>query len=353
MQRKGRSLSRPTAQRWKRGFDRSMSAEVSILLVTYRCREAARACLASIGPSTSGVDYEVVVVDNASGDGTVEMVRTEFPSARLVASDENLGFAAGVNRAAAEASGDYLLLLNPDTVVHECAVANLLAFARAHPEHGVYGGRTLDPDGRVNPGSCWGAPSLWSLVCFATALSTAFKGNKVFDPESLGGWQRDTAREVDIVTGCLLLVSRALWQELGGFDTRFFMYGEDADLSMRVRALGYRPAITPDAVVTHEIGVSSATREDKLLLLFRGKATLLRKHWGPVRRPLGIRLLVTGVGVRALLASVLGRVRAAGGRRVSFWPEVWRARRAWVQGYGEPDSAEPESPSLRPERVSP
>ena len=329
-----------------------MSAEVSILLVTYRCREAARACLASIAEATSGVDYEVVVVDNASGDGTAEMVRTEFPSARLVASEENLGFAAGVNRAAAEAAGDYLLLLNPDTVVHEGAVANLLAFARTRPEHGVYGGRTLDPDGRVNPGSCWGAPSLWSLFCFATTLSTLFKGNALFDPESLGGWQRDTVREVDIVTGCLLLTPRAVWEELDGFDTRFFMYGEDADLSLRARALGYRPAITPDAVVTHEIGVSSATREDKLVLLFRGKATLLRKHWTPLRARLGLGLLLAGAGVRGLEASLLGRVRASSGRRASFWPGVWKTRSDWVQGYRE-GSPGPDGAPLYPERVSP
>lgn len=322
-----------------------MSAEVSILLVTYRCREAARACLASIAETTHGGDVEVVVVDNASGDGTVEMVRSEFPSTRLVASPENLGFAAGVNRAAAEASGEYLLLLNPDTVVHHGAVENLVGFARAHPEHGVYGGRTLDPDGKVNPGSCWGAPSVWSLLCFATSLSTAFKGNRLFDPESLGGWRRDSVREVDIVTGCLLLVRRAVWEELGGFDTRFFMYGEDADFALRARALGYRPVITPTAVVTHEIGVSSATREDKLLLLFRGKATLLLKHWDPVRRRVGIRLLVAGVGLRTLEAAVLGRARA--------WSGVWKARSEWVGGYGNPTDEGPESASLRPERVSP
>jgi N-acetylglucosaminyl-diphospho-decaprenol L-rhamnosyltransferase len=322
-----------------------MSADVSILLVTYRCRDAARACLASIGETTRGLDCEVIVLDNASADGTDEMVRSEFPSARLVASIENLGFGPGVNRAAVEASGEYLLLLNPDTVVHDRAVQNLLEFARARPEHGLYGGRTLDPDGRVNPGSCWGAPSLWSLFCFATALSTAFKGTRLFDPESLGSWQRDSVREVDIVTGCLLLVRRGLWEDLGGFDPRFFMYGEDADLALRARALGYRPAITPDAVVTHEIGVSSATREDKLLLLFRGKATLLHKHWSPLRRSLGLRLLVAGVGLRALEASVLGRFRAASGRRASFWPGVWRARADWVRGYGEP-GAEDENARL-------
>jgi N-acetylglucosaminyl-diphospho-decaprenol L-rhamnosyltransferase len=327
-----------------------MNPAVSILLVTYRCRESARACLASIAENTR-LDHEVVVVDNASADGTAEMVQSDFPSAQLIALSGNVGFAAGVNRAAAEARGDYLLLLNPDTLVHPAAVENLVSFARAHPEHGIYGGRTLDPDGRVNPGSCWGAPSLWSLFCFATALSTVFKRTRLFDPESLGDWQRDTVREVDIVTGCLMLVPRALWEELGGFDPRFFMYGEDADLSFRARALGYRPAITPDSVITHEIGVSSATREDKLLLLFRGKATLLRRHWGPLRRQLGIRLLVAGVGLRALEAAALGRIRSESRRRASFWPGVWTARSRWIGGYAEVGDAEPRGALLHPERV--
>jgi GT2 family glycosyltransferase len=306
-----------------------VSPDVSILIVTYRCRDAARACLASLSGADSS--QEIVVLDNASGDGTVEMVRSEFPGVRLVASEENLGFALGCNRAAEEARGEYILLLNPDTVVHEGAVENLVAFARAHPEHGLYGGRTLDPDGSVNPGSCWGAPTLWSLFCFATLLTSAFKRTRLFDPESLGGWKRDTVREVDIVTGCLLLAPRTLWEELGGFDTRFFMYGEDADLSLRAAALGYRPAITPDAVVTHEIGVSSSTREDKLMLLFRGKATLLRKHWRGLRLRLGLLLLSAGLGLRSLLSR---------GPGPSPWTQVWRNRSDWLAGYPEQEAAE-------------
>jgi GT2 family glycosyltransferase len=274
------------------------------------------------------VPHEVIVLDNASGDGTVEMVRSEFPEVRLIASDENLGFALGCNRAAEAARGEHVLLLNPDTEAHEGAVENLLAFARANPEHGLYGGRTLDPDGSVNPGSCWGAPTLWSLFCFATLLTSAFKRTRLFDPESLGGWKRDTVREVDIVTGCLLLAPKTLWDELGGFDTRFFMYGEDADLSLRAAALGYRPAITPDAVVTHEIGVSSAAREDKLMLLFRGKATLLRKHWSGLRLRAGLGLISAGIGLRSLISR-------------GPWTQVWRSRADWRAGYPEAAPAPP------------
>lgn len=272
------------------------------------------------------------MVDNASDDGTVEMIRAEFPGTRLIALERNLGFAGGVNLAAESAGGEHLLLLNPDTVVHEGAVASLVAFARERPGAGLYGGRTLKPDGRVDPGSCWGQPSLWSLFCFATLLSTVFKSSRVFDPESLGGWERDSVREVGIVTGCLLLAPRAVWRRLGGLDLRFFMYGEDADLALRAWAAGYRPAITPAAVVTHEVGVSSASRPDKLTMLMRGKVTLLRKHWRSPRRELGIGLLLAGVALRAAAPAAL---TGKNGGRPGAWREVWRARRGWLEGYPE------------------
>jgi hypothetical protein len=299
---------------------------------------------------TDGVDYEVVVLDNASTDGTAEAIRTSFPQARLIALEQNAGFARGVNAAASEARGEYLLLLNPDTLVHPGAVGSLLEFARARPEHGIYGGRTLRPDGTVDPGSCWGRPTLWSLFCFSTMMTTAFKRSRLFDPESLGRWDRDTVREVDIVTGCLLLIPRSLWLELGGFDLRFFMYGEDADLALRARERGLRPAITPAAVVTHEVGVSSRSRPDKLLLLFRGKATLIRKHWPAGKRELGLVLLWLGVGLRALMAQI---ARRDADTRVAAWPEVWRARSSWLRGYAEvaaPSLAEapPAGPAREP-----
>jgi N-acetylglucosaminyl-diphospho-decaprenol L-rhamnosyltransferase len=325
-----------------------VSVDVSALIVTYHCREAARACLESLYEHAGGIALEVIVVDNASGDGTAEMVREDFPQARLLALAENVGFARAVNVAAEEARGGHLLLLNPDTEVHEGMLAAFLAFAGGLPEPAICGGRTLRPDGRLDPGSCWGAPTLWSLFCFATALSSAFKGTRLFDPESLGGWKRDSVRDVDIVTGCLLFVPKALWRELGGFDPRFFVYGEDADLALRAAAAGVRRVITPDAVVTHEVGVSSATRPDKLVLLFRGKVTLLRKHWGPVKSRLGVALVAGGVGLRAVQARLLGR----GGGVASGWPALWRARSEWLPGFEPVGTTPPTAPSVGSERLS-
>ena len=327
-----------------------MSVDVSVLVVTYHCREAARTCLESLHEHTGDAAFEAIVVDNASGDGTAEMVTDEFPEARLLVLAENVGFARAVNLASEEARGEYLLLLNPDTEVHPGLLDAFLALARSLPEGAICGGRTVRPDGRLDPGSCWGAPTLWSLFCFATALSSAFKGNRLLDPESLGGWKRDSVRDVDIVTGCLLFVSKALWKELGGFDPRFFVYGEDADLALRASAAGIRRVITPEAVVTHEVGVSSATRPDKLILLFRGKVTLLRKHWPPVQGRAGVTLIAAGVGLRALQARLLGR---RGGGEASGWPALWRARGEWLPGFEPAGTTLPAGSPAGSERVSP
>lgn len=298
-----------------------MKPDVSIVIVAYECRDELRDCLGSIERAKGGLDVEVVVADNASTDGTVDVLRSEFPDVRLVALPENIGFARGVNRAAALASGDYLLLLNPDTALHDDGgLERLLAFARSHPEYGLFGGRTLWPDGTLCPGSVWGAPSLWSDTCFAVLLSSAFKGSRIFDPDSLGSWQRDSVRRVGVVTGCLLLVSREGWDSLGGFDERFFMYGEDVDLSLRAARAGRPPVLVPSIEITHTVGVSSESRPGRKTLVMKGKATVARKHSGAVRRGIALGLLQVGVGIRALLG-------------IEPWRDVWRARREWVAGY--------------------
>lgn len=302
-----------------------MRPDISVVVVSYKVPELLRACLASLQREATGCTYEVIVVDNASGDGSAELVREEFPQVRLIALEENVGFAAGSNIGAQAAEGEYVLMLNPDTELVGDTLTALLEYARAHPEAGLVGGRTLRPDGGLDPGSCWGAQSIWSLVCFASGMSTLFRGSALFNPESLGGWQRDSARRVDIVTGCLCLAPRSVWERLGGFDEDFFMYGEDADLATRARELGYHPAITPDAVIVHYVGASSLS-VDKREMNLRCRVSLARKHWSPARASAAVVLLQTGTGLRALGSGVTRRPS-------STWPAVWRRRRSWRGGY--------------------
>jgi GT2 family glycosyltransferase len=300
---------------------------VAVVVVTYNGAEWVDRCLrALVVDARPTVPFEVVVVDNGSGPETREVLARWADRVRVDLSEENLGFGRGCNRAVRATTAPRIVLLNPDAeVLPGCLEALDLALDE-HPRAGIVGGRLRGTDGRLDPSSCWGAPTLWSWFCFATGLSTVFRRSSLFDPESLGGWQRDSAREVDIVTGCLLATERRVWDELGGFDERFFMYGEDADLSLRAAEAGYRPRITPDAVVVHANGVSSGSKAHKNRLLLTGKATLARVHWAPARARAGLALLTVGVAVRALAETV----------KRSSQPS-WRplaADRSWLRGWG-------------------
>ena len=277
--------------------------DVSVVIVSHDGAEWLERCLQAVtGEGRPSGTSEVVVVDSGSGPEALEVLRRWSDRVDVLVAGENVGFARGCNLGAARTTGRRVMLLNPDAVVRPGCVDALVRALDEHPEAGLVGGRTMRPDGSVDPSSCWGRPTLWSWFCFATGLSSALRGSRVFDPESLGRWQRDTPREVDVITGCLLITERSTWERLGGLDETYFMYGEDADLSLRAAALGLRPRITPDAVALHAVGASSGGNASaaKMRLLFTGKATLALRRWSPRRAWLGIRLLRAGVTVRAV-----------------------------------------------------
>lgn len=302
-----------------------MSPAVSVVIVNFNTREDTIECVRSVWATTER-RVEVIVVDNGSEDGSVEALRTAVPEARVIDAGANLGFAGGVNLGAAHADAPWILLLNPDAVVLPGAIDALCDFAEHHPQHRLYGGRTLREDGSTDPSSCWGEMTLWSLMCFALGLSTLFKRSALFDPESLGKWQRDTVREVPIITGCLLMISRPDWDALGGMDERFFLYGEDADFSARARAEGMRPVIVPDARIIHRVGGSTASSGRKMSMVMAGKATVIRSHHARGYAALAVGLLQAGAATRAMLERVTGRGSGT-------WSHVWSTRRQWADGY--------------------
>jgi len=164
---------------------------------------------------------------------------------------------------------------------------------------------------------------------FATGLTTVAKGRRGFDPESLGAWDRGDEREVPAVSGCFQLIDRSLWNDLGGLDERYFMYGEDADWAARARAVGARPRFVPSAEIIHDLGGSS-TAPQKRVMVMRGKSTFLRLRW-PVLWPLGLALLQMGTLLRGPVAN---SVRRLGRRRTDdSWAETWRRRREWRAGW--------------------
>ena len=312
--------------------------DISILMVSYNTRAMTAAALSSAVAATRRASYEIIAVDNASEDGSAEMLMAHPSHPKVIALLENAGFAEGNNIAARSARGRYLLLLNPDTVVHDGAIDALLAFARANPEARIWGGRTVFGDGALNPASCWHRMTPWNMVCRASGLTAIFPKSEIFNGEAFGGWKRDCERSVDIVSGCFLLIERALWEQLGGFDPAFFMYGEEADLCLRARAFGARPMVTPSATILHYGGASERTRSAKMVRLLAAKALLIRRHWHPALQPLGLvlnaawplsRALATGIAAPLSSNDVLKET-------AKTWREIWSLRSEWQGGYPVP-----------------
>ena len=308
--------------------------DLSVIVVNYNTRELVLECLASLRAETTGIEYEVLVVDNDSPDGSAAAIRERFPDLDLIEPGANLGFAEANNLASERARGEWVLLLNPDTVVLDGAVHKLLAFARKSAQPGIFGGRTLFADLSLNPSSCWGRITPWSAFCEGTGLSWIFKGTRLFDPESLGSWPRDSVREVDIVSGCFFLLRRRDWEALGGFRSKVFpMYGEEADLCLRARALGLRGFITPDATIVHLGGASERVRADKFVRLFLARTRLVREHWPARLVPFGLWMARSRVAMRAVAATLIARLAPNEGReeRARVWREIRARRGEWLQ----------------------
>ena len=306
---------------------------VSVLVISYNTRAMTIDCIASVLEETT-LPYELIVLDNASPDGSAAAIAAAFPDLRLIASETNHGFAVGNNVAALEARGRYVLLLNPDTLVLDHAIDRLVAFAERTPEALIWGGRTLNGDRTLNPSSVFGRLTLWSLFCRTSGLALVFRKSAFFNPEEIGGWQRDDERAVDIVQGSFFLIRRDLWETLGGFDPTFVMYGEEQDLCLRARALGARPRMTPEAEIVHFHGASSRKVAREIMTL-KANVTVARRHLPAWQRPLGVFLLAAWPWSRMVSGRFLAALTGARGLAdaAEMWGAVWRARADWWGGY--------------------
>lgn len=241
---------------------------VSIIIPTYNKLELTKQCLAAIKQTTTDVQYEVLVVDNASTDGTQDFLREEDAEGRLRAllNRENLGFGKACNRAASEATGRYLLLLNNDTIPHPGWLSALVDQADADPQIGILGSRLLYPDGTIQH-----AGVVFDERNVPVHVS---RGVKADDASVL------TARDYPAVTGACMLIRNDMFQKLEGFDEAFFMYVEDADLCLRTWEAGYRVAYCPSSVVTHLESASAANLDWSNKLVFEGFLRLHNKWEG-------------------------------------------------------------------------
>jgi GT2 family glycosyltransferase len=263
---------------------RSQAPDVSIVIVSFNTRDMLRECLETT--RNQGVTTEVIVVDNASRDGSAAMVRNEFPDVRIIASANNLGFAGANNLAFAEATGRYVVLLNSDAFLRPGTLARAVAQMDAEPTVGLAGGLLVGRDGHWQP-SARLFPSLFNDCLSLTGLSARFRSSRLFGRADRTWADPKQPTDTDWVPGAFSIIRAEVLNTIGHFDPRFFLYYEEVDLCRRIKAAGYRVAYWPDLEVVHIGGESSKTvrrlslsSSGSQLTLWRMRSALLyyRKH---------------------------------------------------------------------------
>lgn len=251
---------------------------VSIVIVSWNARDFLVQCLNSLSAETCRYPLEIIVVDNASTDGSPECVGRQFPQVHLIRNTANLGFAKANNIGIAQSRGSYLALINSDVKVLPDCLTRLVDYCEQHPEVGMAGPRVLGGDGKLQR-SCRGFPSVWNMLCRALALDSFFPKSKLFTGYSLRHWPQNYLRPVDILTGCFWLIRKDALPRVGLLDESFFMYGEDMDWCRRFWKHGWQVMFVPAAEAIHYGGGSSVNAPVRFYLeMQRADLQYWKKH---------------------------------------------------------------------------
>lgn len=255
--------------------------EVSVIVVNWNTRDVLRGCLRSIVAETRSA-HEIIVVDNASGDGSAAMVAAEFPEVRLIANADNRGFAAANNQGLAVAQGRHVLLLNPDTVILDGAIDRMLAWLADRADVGCVGCQVLEGPDAIQQ-TCFSDPTPLNLALVELGLHRLGRRLPFLGRPFYRGWDRTTGRDVDVVSGMFMLVPRPVLERVGPLDPAFFIYVEEADWCRRIRAAGWRCVFAPVARIVHLDGGSKSTAQVKPRMhvqMQKSNLVYVRKHHG-------------------------------------------------------------------------
>lgn len=287
--------------------------KLSIIIVNYNVEYFLEQCLHSVRKAVHGVDAEVIVVDNNSIDGSNNMVIKKFPEVRLIANKDNRGFSKANNQGINLSSGEYVLLLNPDTVVEDDTFSKIIDFMDAHPKAGALGVKMVDGAGNFLPESKRGLPTPITSFYKIFGLSSLFPHSKRFARYHLGHLDKDEVHEVEILAGAFMMLRRSVLDEIGLLDETFFMYGEDIDLSYRVIKSGYKNYYFPKTRIIHYKGESTKKGSINYVLVFyQAMVIFANKHFSQKNARLYTALINLAIYFRAFL-SLLSR----------FWDRIF------------------------------
>ncbi len=267
--------------------------DLSICIVSYNCRDLLAACLRTIEATAGDLSCEVIVTDNASGDGTVQMLAEDFPHVQVIANGGNAGFAGGTNQAMARATGDVLLMLNPDTEVRPGALTALVEFVRSQPDLGAVGPRLIGPDGELQL-SCHAFPTVGRALIAQLGLHRLGARSRWLGAYDMTWSDHAQTMRADWLSGAAMAIPRDAWEAVGPLDEHYFMYFEDVDWCYRAARAGYRCWYLPEAEVVHYEGASWADMQvERVLAAHRANFRFFRKNRGRAVE-ICVRALVAG-----------------------------------------------------------
>nr|MDQ3049131.1 glycosyltransferase family 2 protein [Bacteroidota bacterium] len=274
--------------------------KLSVIIVNYNVQHFLEQCLHSVRKASEKLSTEIFVVDNNSVDGSVAMVAAKFPEVQLIANKKNTGFSFANNQAIKIAKGEYILLLNPDTVVEEDTFEKVVTFMDAHPDAGGLGVKMLDGKGNFLPESKRGLPTPSVAFYKIFGLSALFPRSKTFGKYHLGFLDKDKSHEVEILSGAFMLMRKKVLDEVGLLDETFFMYGEDIDLSYRILLGGYKNYYFPETRIIHYKGESTKKSSVNYVFVFyKAMVIFARKHFSQNNAKLFSFLINIAIYLRA------------------------------------------------------
>ncbi|MGC9332032.1 MAG: glycosyltransferase [Bacteroidales bacterium] len=277
--------------------------KLSVIIVNYNVKHFLEQCLHSVFKAIQDIDAEVFVVDNNSVDGSARMIRNKFPEVKLIANKENVGFSRGNNQAIKQASGEYVLLLNPDTIVEEDSFSKIITYTDSHPDVGGLGVKIIDGKGNFLPESKRGLPTPAVAFYKIFGLSRLFPGSKRFGQYHLSYLDKDEIHEVDVLSGAFMWMRKAALDKTGLLDENFFMYGEDIDISYRITQAGYKNIYFPGTTIIHYKGESTKKGSINYVRTFyQAMIIFANKHFTQKKARLYANLINTAIYFRAALA---------------------------------------------------
>ncbi len=276
--------------------------DLTIIIVNFNVKEFLEQSINSIKKSCKNIQYELYVVDNASSDGSVELVRKKFPEVKLIANCENKGFAAANNQAIKQAQGEYILLINPDTIVQEDTFSVILNFIKKHPECGMVSCKVLNPDGSLQLNCRRSFPTPWVAFTKIAGLSKLFPNSRLFGRYNLTYLDPDDVYEVEAISGSFMFFRAQVVKDIGYLDESFFMYGEDLDWCFRIHESGWKIYYLPETKIVHFKGESSKKSEvDLTLQFYRAMKLFVEKHYHNRYLHVPQWFLLLGITLRASL----------------------------------------------------